>query len=330
MKNILRTLPLLFLAATSVVTAQGSLGGGNGYIDDGPQPDDLNGSNFTYPYPVKVYNFPSQRLNMQMAFMDVAPANTANTSTEAPVAVLLHGKNFCGATWNETIIQLTGVGYRVIAPDQVGLLKQLGIYNATIIGHSTGGMLAARYALMYPSNTTAMAMVNPLGLEDWKTRGVPYQSVDRSWATENATTYASIKAYENTTYYVGRWQPQYDVWVGMLYNVYTGTRRAEFTYNQAQTTDMIYTQPVIYEFGLLGQQVRTLLVIGDRDNTAIGKAWSPPAVQAVIGNYSVLGPAAAAMIPNSTLVQFPDLGHAPQIEEPAEFHRELFGWLLDS
>lgn len=170
MKNVLLKLSLLFLATASVVTAQGSLGGGDGYIDDGPQPDDLNGSNFTYPYQVKVYNFPSQRLSMQMAFMDVAPANTANTSADAPVAVLLHGKNFCGATWNETIIQLTGAGYRVIAPDQVGwckstkpvgyqftfqqlalntnsLLKQLGIYNATIIGHSTGGMLAARYAL---------------------------------------------------------------------------------------------------------------------------------------------------------------------------------------
>lgn len=170
MKNILRSLGLLFLAAASVVIAQGSLGGGDGYIDNGPQPEDLNGSNFTYPYPVKVYNFPSQRLEMQMAFMDVPPANSANTSTDAPVAVLLHGKNFCGATWNETIIQLTGVGYRVIAPDQVGwckstkpvgyqftfqqlalntnsLLKQLGIYNATVIGHSTGGMLAARYAL---------------------------------------------------------------------------------------------------------------------------------------------------------------------------------------
>lgn len=169
--NILRTLPLLLLAATTVVTAQGgSLGGGDGYIDDGPQPDDLNGSNFTYPYPVKVYNFPSQRQSLQMAFMDIPPATASNNTANAQVAVLLHGKNFCGATWNETIIQLTGVGYRVIAPDQVGwckstkpvgyqftfqqlalntnsLLKQLGIYNATVIGHSTGGMLAARYAL---------------------------------------------------------------------------------------------------------------------------------------------------------------------------------------
>lgn len=169
MKRTLISLHLLLLT-TSIVAAQGSIGGGDGYIDDGPQPDDLNGSNFTYPYPVKVYNFQSQRLNMQMAFMDVAPANAANASTNAAVAVLLHGKNFCGATWAETIVQLTGAGYRVIALDQVGwckstkpvgyqftfqqlalntnsLLKQLGIYSATIVGHSTGGMLAARYAL---------------------------------------------------------------------------------------------------------------------------------------------------------------------------------------
>lgn len=187
-------------------------------------------------------------------------------------------------------------------------------------------MLAARYALMYPSNTSALVMVNPLGLEDWKTLGVPYQSIDLSWVTENATTAASIKAYELVTYYVNVWKPEYDVWVTMLANIYYGSKRAEFTYNQAQTTDMIYTQPVIYEFGLI--QPRTLLMIGDKDNTAIGKAWSPPAVQAVIGNYSVIGPRAASLIPNASLVQFPDLGHAPQIEDPALFHQELLGWLL--
>ncbi|KAJ4410347.1 hypothetical protein N0V82_009251 [Gnomoniopsis sp. IMI 355080] len=283
-----------------------------------------------------------------MAFMDVRPTTNSTVSSTEKVAVLFHGKNFCGATWNETIRELTSVGYRVIAPDQVGwckstkpvgyqftfqqlalntnsLLKQLGIYNATIIGHSTGGMLAARYALMYPSNMTGLVMVNPLGLEDWKTLGVPYQSIDLSWVTENATTAASIMAYEMNTYYVNTWKPEYDIWVTMLANIYYGSQRQEFTFNQAQTTDMIYTQPVIYEFGLI--EPRTLLMIGDKDNTAIGKAWSPPAVQAIIGNYSVLGPRAASLIPNSTLVQFPDLGHAPQIEEPGQFHEELLGWL---
>lgn len=336
----------LFVAATA--WAVGSLGGGGGYIDNGPQPDDLNGSNFTYPYPVQVYKFVSQNQDLEMAFMDVQPASNATTTGDEKVVVLLHGKNFCGATWNETIIQLTNNGYRVIAPDQVGwckstkpvgyqftfqqlalntnsLLKTLGIYNATIMGHSTGGMLAARYALMYPSNMTALVMVNPLGLEDWKVKGVPYQSIDLSWVTENATNATTIKAYEEVTYYVNTWQTAYDVWVNMLNNIYHGTKRLEFTFNQAQTTDMIYTQPTIYEFGLISP--RTLLMIGDKDNTAIGKAWSPPAVQAVIGNYSVLGPEAAALIPNSTLVQFPDLGHAPQIEKPEWFHKELLGWL---
>lgn len=356
MKPLFRVLSFGLFAATTVC-AIGSVGGGGGYIDEDPQPVDLNGSNFTYPYPIKVYKFTSQRQPVEMAFMDVPPASNSSSSTttttvaastDSKVAVLFHGKNFCGATWNETIRQLTGAGYRVIATDQVGwckstkptayqftfqqlalntnsLLLALGIDNATIIGHSTGGMLAARYALMYPANTTALVMVNPLGLEDWKAVGVPYESIDLGWATENATTSASIMAYEEATYYVNTWQPAYDVWVTMLANIYCGSRRQEFILNQAQTTGMIYTQPVIYEFGMI--EPRTLLMIGDKDNTAIGKAWSPPAVQAVIGNYSVLGPRAASLIPNSTLIQFPDLGHAPQIEEPELFHEELLGWL---
>lgn len=347
MGSLGRALCLCLLIITTA-WAQGSVGGGGGYIDDGPQPFDLNGSNFTYPYPVKVYKFTSQQQEMEMAFMDVPSTSNDTASPADKNAVLLHGKNFCGATWNETIQQLTAAGYRVIATDQVGwckstkperyqftfqqlalntnsLLRALGIYDATIIGHSTGGMLAARYALMYPDNTTALVMVDPLGLEDWKAIGVPYQSIDRGWATENASTWSSIKAYQEVTYYVSRWKPEYEVWVTMLANIYYGSRRQAFILNQAQTTDMIYTQPVIYEFGMI--EPRTLLMIGDKDNTAIGKAWSPPEVQAVVGNYSVLGPRAASLIPNSTLIEFPDLGHAPQIEEPEWFHQELLGWL---
>ncbi|CAN8096159.1 unnamed protein product [Discula destructiva] len=352
MKVLIRSM-YLCLAVACWATGS-SAAEGSAYIDNGPQPADLNGSNFTYPYPVHVYKFTSQRLDMEMAFMDVPPVTNSTVSNSTAlssdrVAVLFHGKNFCGATWNETIRELTRAGYRVIAPDQVGwcksskpigyqftfqqlalntnsLLKELGIYSPTIIGHSTGGMLAARYALMYPNNMTALVMVNPLGLEDWKALGVPYQSVDVSWATENATTFASIKAYEMNTYYVNTWKSAYDEWVTMLVNIYYGSKREEFTFNQAQTTDMIYTQPTIYEFGLIGP--RTLLMIGDKDNTAIGKSWSPPAVQAVIGNYSVIGPRAASLIPNATLIQFPDLGHAPHIEEPEQFHQALLGWLF--
>lgn len=181
---------------------------------------------------------------------------------------------------------------------------------------------------MYPKNMTALVMVDPLGLEDWKAVGVPYESIDLGWATENATTWESIKTYEQGTYYVNTWKDAYSEWVTMLANIYYGSKRQEFIFNQAQTTDMIYTQPIFYELTTI--EPRTLLMIGDKDNTAIGKAWSPPAVQAVIGNYSVLGPRAASLIPNSTLIQFQDLGHAPQIEEPELFHQELLSWLSNN
>lgn len=96
---------------------------------------------------------------------------------------------------------LTANGYRVIAPEQIGfctptkpthyqysfqqlagnthqLLAHLGIECAMFIGHSTDGMLAARYALMYPQQTQKLVVVNPIGLEDWKAKGVPWRSVD--------------------------------------------------------------------------------------------------------------------------------------------------------
>jgi len=84
---------------------------------------------------------------------------------------------------------------------------------------------------------------------------------------------------------------------------------------------MIISQPVFYEFGNIS--VPSLLLIGAKDNTAIGKAWSPPEVVQRIGHYSELGPETARAIPGSILVMFPDLGHAPQIQDPERFHAAL-------
>ena len=105
-------------------------------------------------------------------------------------------QNFCGATWERTIEVLSEAGYRVIAPDQVGfcssskpgatssaspswratqaLLQQEGIDQISVIGHSMGGMLAARLALNYPQLAEQLVLVNPIGLEDWQAEGVPY------------------------------------------------------------------------------------------------------------------------------------------------------------
>jgi len=81
----------------------------------------------------------------------------------------------------------------------------------------------------------------------------------------------------------------------------------------------------MYKFPLI--KSKTLLLIGDKDNTAIGKQWAPENVKPLLRHYKLLGKQAAAKIPNSTLIEFPDLGHAPQIQEPNTFHKALMGWL---
>jgi pimeloyl-ACP methyl ester carboxylesterase len=299
---------------------------------------------FPYPWPVSRYRFNSQGDALEMAYMDVKPA-TPNGGT----VVLLHGKNFCAATWQATITVLSQAGYRVVAPDQIGfcksskpahyqysfqqlaantraLLGSLGVSHATIVGHSTGGMLGIRYALMYPDAVDQLVLVDPIGLEDWKAKGVPWQSVDAWYQQELHTTADSIRSYERATYYAGTWQPSYEAWVQMLAGMYRGPGRASVAWNSALLYDMIYTQPVIYELDRLTMPV--LLMIGDKDTTALGRALASPAIRATLGNYPVLGKAAAARIPHAQLVEFADLGHAPQIQAPDVFHKALLAGLL--
>ncbi|MCH5654492.1 alpha/beta fold hydrolase [Pseudomonas syringae] len=295
---------------------------------------------FTYPHALHKFSFQSQGQTLEMGYMDVAPSGKANGRT----AVLLHGKNFCAATWEDTIKGLSAAGYRVVAPDQIGfctstkpehyqysfqqlsmnthaLLEKLGIDKVSVVGHSTGGMLATRYALMYPKQTEKLVMVNPIGLEDWKALGVPYRSVDQWYERELKTTAEGIRAYEQKTYYDGRWKPEYDKWVDMLAGLNKGPGHKIVAWNSALIYDMIFTQPVFYEFPRL--QVPTVLMIGDADTTAIGSDIAPPEVKAKIGNYKVLGKQVTHMIPGARLVEFKGKGHAPQMEDPQGFNKAL-------
>ena len=295
---------------------------------------------FEYLHPVKRFNFSSQQQDLQMAYLDV-PAESPNGRT----VVLLHGKNFCAGTWEDSIERLTSEGYRVIAPDQVGfcksskprsyqfsfhqlasnthaLLESLDLDQVTVMGHSMGGMVSTRFALMYPEFTEQLVMVNPIGLEDWKAKGVPYSTVDEVYASEQKKNAEGIRRYQQSTYYVGHWEPAYDRWVNMLAGMYAGEDGDLVAWNQALTADMVFTQPVVHEFADI--QVPTLLLIGEKDNTAIGKGRASDDVKKTLGHYDVLGEQAAAAIPDATLVEFSDLGHSPHIQESDRFHDALF------
>jgi len=295
---------------------------------------------FSYPYPLGHFVFTSQGENLQMAYMDVMPVAPANGRT----IVLMHGKNFCGATWETTIAALSAKGYRVVVPDQIGfcasskpkhyqysfqqlaantqaLLSQRGVSSAILVGHSTGGMLATRFALMYPAAVERLVLVNPIGLEDWKALGVPSRSVDEWYERELNLSADGVRQYEKAVYYGGQWKPEYERWVQMLAGLNRGPGHPVVAWNSALIYDMIFTQPVVYEFSLL--KMPTTLMLGIDDTTAIGSDIAPPEVKAKLGHYDMLGKEVIERIPGAHLIEFPGLGHAPQIQDPEMFNQTL-------
>jgi pimeloyl-ACP methyl ester carboxylesterase len=290
---------------------------------------------YAYPFPERVYRFRSQQQDLEMVYMDVAPATAPRG-----VVVLLHGKNFSGSYFGETAIALRDAGYRAVIPDQIGfgkstkpaqyhytfqqlarntleLLRSIGVTRAQVLGHSMGGMLATRLALMAPDVTASLTLLNPLGLEDWQALGVPYMTVDQLYQQELDKTPEKIRSYQLESYYDGKWRAAYDPWVEQLASFNRSPEYPRMAWNQALTADMIFTQPVVHEFGALRMPV--LLIIGQRDRTAIGKAAAPPDVRAKLGDYPALGRAAKRAIPRSELIEVEGVGHLPHVEAFARF-----------
>lgn len=307
-----------------------------------PEPLDKDLSSVTYPFPVKFHQFISQGKEMKMAYVDVKPLNA-----NGKAVLLLHGKNFNIAYWEQTIKALNKNGYRVIAVDQIGfgkstkpdhyqysfhqlaantkmILDSLNIGKINVLGHSMGGMVATRFALMYPEMTEKLILENPIGLEDYKVLA-PYQTIDKNYASELKNTVDSYRAYQLKFYYDNKWKPEYEPWLNLLAGWTLHRDYPIIAWNAALTTDMIFTQPVVYEFKNI--KAPTLLIIGTRDRTAIGKDRAPKEVQPAMGLYNELGKKTQRAIANSKLVELDNVGHLPHIEVFDRFMKPLLDFL---
>ncbi|HEY1170252.1 MAG TPA: alpha/beta hydrolase [Verrucomicrobiae bacterium] len=300
---------------------------------------DLRLEDVPYPFPVKTYKLSTQQQDLEMSYMDVAPSGQSRGTI-----LLLHGKNFNGAYWEETANALSAQGYRVIIPDQIGfgksskpnryqysfhqlaqnthsLLTNLNVSEVHILGHSMGGMLAIRMALLYPESTKSLTLVNPIGLEDWQMKGVPYQTPDQWYQQEFKQTAEKIRTYQKENYYHGEWNPHYERWVEQAAATLRSPNYSTIAWNQALAYEMIYTQPVCHEFSRI--KVPTLLIIGQKDRTAIGANLASADVRQTLGDYPKLGRATALKIPNSTLAELEGIGHVPHIENFGRFIEPL-------
>ena len=96
-------------------------------------------------------------------------------------------------------------------------------------------------------------------------------------------------------------------------------------WNNALTYDLIMTQPVVYE--LQNIKTPTLLVIGQRDRSAVGKNYASSEDQKTMGNYPELGKKTHELIKGSQLIELDNIGHLPHIEDFDRFIKPLMSFI---
>jgi pimeloyl-ACP methyl ester carboxylesterase len=297
---------------------------------------------YPYPWPVHFLPLVIEGQELRMAYMEVPPSRPAN----GQAVVLMHGKNFGGYYWRDVAQTLADAGYRVIVPDQIGwgksakpdirysfqllaantarLLDALGIKQAVLVGHSTGGMIAVRFALMYPERVTRLILEDPIGLEDYRVN-IPPQPDETLYRAELANTdAATIRAFYAR--YFANPQPElYSPLAEVQIRVTLGGEYPRWAKASALAYQMIYQQPVRYEYRLL--QPPVLLIVGERDHTVPLASYATSEAREKMGNFVELGRTAVKEMPHGTLVVVPNCGHIPHIEKPQEFQQAIMGFL---
>jgi pimeloyl-ACP methyl ester carboxylesterase len=294
-----------------------------------------------YPFPVQYLDLTIDGQRVRMAYMHA----TARVAGQArPTVVLLHGKNFWGAYWEATIRALNDAGFNVVVPDQIGfgrsskpdinysfdllaantmkVLDALKVEKAAIVGHSMGGMVAVRIARNYPDRVTHLVLENPIGLEDYRMKVQP-RAFDQVYESELSQTPEKIRNYFKS--YFPQWRPEYEKLVEPPARITLSGEFPRWAKASALTYQMIMQQPVRHEFPLITQ--KTLLIIGQADRTAVGKAFASPEDQKTLGNYPELGRAAQRDIPGAQLVELEGVGHIPHIQSADKFHAALLDFL---
>ncbi len=305
------------------------------------QPLGIALESYAYPYPVHFLPFRVENQDLIMAYGDVAPTGPANGRT----VVLMHGKNFGGYYWGRVATVLAAAGYRVIVPDQIGwgksskpdihysfqllaantarVLDTLGIQNVIVVGHSTGGVLAVRFTLMYPERVSQLVLEGPLGMEDY--RQGPPQSDDALYQNDLHNTDPDKIRAAFARYFVNPKPEIYGPLAEVPIRVTLSGEYPRWAKSSALAYQMIYQQPVRYEYPMI--KPPTLIIVGDKDRTALIGANAPAELREKMGRFPELARQAAKDIPHASALIIPECGHIPHIEYPEIFDKAVLGFL---
>jgi pimeloyl-ACP methyl ester carboxylesterase len=297
------------------------------------KPGSITYEEIEYPYPVSYLPLTVYGQDVRMAYMDVPPSGQSN----GRVVVLFHGMNFGGFYFAGPIDVLRRQGFRVIVPDQIGfgrsskpiipynfhdmalnsrrLLESLGVAKASIVGHSMGGMLAARFSANYPDIADRTVLYAPIGLTDvrWER---PWRSADEAYKATMAQSrdqlyqafYANIRRYFPAP---GAWKPEYEKYARILYAPTLSSDWPRLAMVRAIYQQITYLDPVVYDWAHV--KAKTMVIGGELDGQ----------------DFPKLAKHIADTVPNAELVIFPRIGHVAHLEAPELFHPALVKFLTN-
>ena len=333
-KNFLLSFSLAILSSAAAIAQSGSAAV--------PAPTDVKPGSITceecpYPYPSSYLPLTLYGQDVRMAYMDVAPQGQPNGHT----VVLLHGNNFAGFYFGVIIDALRKEGFRVVVPDQIGygrsskpiipyylsdmarnthaILQHLNIDKAMIVGHSMGGMLAARFATQYPGVTERLVLLNPIGLTDARFTN-PVGDPDAAYQRTLAATYQSVRAslMRYVAHKPSAWNAEFESYARMRYAWTLSADWPRLARVQTLISNLIYLDPVVYDWPHI--QAPTLAFGGAEDMLAGTPAAFQEGMKRIV-----------AAIPNgkARLELLPGLGHVPFMEAPERTLPPLVAFLKE-
>jgi pimeloyl-ACP methyl ester carboxylesterase len=301
------------------------------------KPGSITSEDVPYPYPSSYLPLTLYGQDVRIAYMDVAPAGAPNGHT----VVLLHGFNFAGFYFGGPIDALRKEGFRVIVPDQIGfgrsskpiipynfhdmarntfaILQSLKIAKAMVVGHSMGGMLAARFASQYPDVVERVVMYNPIGLVDNRfDRRI--DSVDEAYRRNLAATYQTVRAglMRYVAHNPAAWTPQFESYARVRYAWTLSADWPRLAMVQAVAQQMLTLDPVVNDWAHIKAPT---LAFGGAEDVLPGSA-------AIFQERMKF---LAATIPNGRgkVLLIPGLGHVPHLEAPDKIYPPLVAFLKE-
>ena len=324
-----------FVAATVVVTSTQA-------AETAPrEPYGIDLEGFAYPHPVDLLPLANDGEQLRMAYMDVAP-----TQPNGRVVILLHGRNFPSSYWAPVIKTLTGAGYRVVVPDQIGfgksskpsgelhfdtlarntiaLLDALQIAKADIVAHSMGCMLAVRIARAYPDRIAHLVLTAPIGLEDYRLF-VPPVPTERIIESEDKLTADGYRRQLEINYALKLPPDAVTPFIDSRFNIKSSADYPRWLRTFVASYQMIYREPVVHEMPLVTQP--TLFIIGADDRNAPGRPNAPEALRAKMGHNAELAQELAMLMPDARAEVIPNTGHLVFLEARERYDALVLSFL---